>query len=154
MDNALVIAGGVLAGGGGLISALLAVTQRRHYLVHVAMALYVTVALMAVIPQQWLVDATRTLAVSGGVFVAVLLAGPSLVWAVDEWRDYRVPWRYMLFGMAVFGMALSVILPLLAAAGVSVPGVTPAVAAVFTGPVARFAWMGAPLLTAVVVRKI
>jgi len=106
------------------------------------------------IAQQWLVDATRTLAVSGGVFVAVLLAGPSLVWAVDEWRDYRVPWRYMLFGMAVFGMALSVILPLLAAAGVSVPGVTPAVAAVFTGPVARFAWMGAPLLTAVVVRKI
>ncbi len=154
MESSTLFIFGSIIGVFGLVGAVLAALRRRHYLVHVALALYVTVAILAAVPHTWTRDAMQALMVLGGVFVLVLFLGSSLFWAVDEWPDHRVPWRFMVFGAAVLGMAMSIALPYLHAAGVVLPAFIGAdVVALFTKGVAPFVWTVAPLLAATVLRR-
>ncbi len=154
MDVHFFLTLGVIFGTFALISAILAAAHKRHFLVHVAIALYITMAVITIMPQKWLGGALSTLSAVCVIFVCVLLVGSSMFWAVDEWQDYRVPWRFMIFGIATFGMMMSIMVPFVQAAGISIPFMDADTLLVFTKQPARFLWVIAPLVMAAVLRRV
>ncbi len=149
----IMVLGGVAAFC-GFVGAVLAATHRGRYMVQLMVALYVTAALFGAMPQKWHIDATQTLwlfvAAVGGVVFTVPLA----VHGTQKWSQRHVPWRSMLFSIAVGGMAVSMFLPLLMDAGIVVPFFSQDIVRFFTVAPAQFLWMFAPLSAIIVLRRV
>ncbi len=135
------------------VSAALAFMKRRYYLVNIALSLYIVTAIMTTFPREWFSGAMTQLVVVLGLIGSVVFFGPMLFWANDKWSDHRIPWRFIFFGVAVLGMATTIVMPYADAAGIGVSFLDKA-RIFFYDEKWRFGWMIAPVLFAIILRKI
>lgn len=143
----------VVCGLIALVGVALAFWGREYLIVRFLLATYLTAAAVAVVGGALaLAGGTRAL-LGAGTFVTCWFLGHTLYDVSSRWQHARISAAAVALSVAAAGFALSVALPLLAAAGFALPLPSTRAAAFFVSPEARAAWFVVPFVVALLLRR-